>query len=205
MKITYYGHSCFLVEENNSRILFDPYEDGSVPGFTLPKDMSVDAVYCSHEHADHNAAHLVHSENKEPFPKEFIVVPHDHHDGKKRGMNRITVLNIHGIRLAHLGDIGRLPTKEEYEKLNVDILLIPCGGYYTINALEAKEIIETVNAGLTILMHYRNGNQWYDVLEDIHDIMQNTIPSIKQIASSTLDINQHLLDSHSIITLLPKQ
>ena len=120
-------------------------------------------------------------------------------------MNRMTVVNIHGIRLAHLGDIGRLPTKEEYEKLNVDILLIPCGGYYTINALEAKEIIETVNAGLTILMHYRNGKQGYDVLEDIHDIMQNTIPSLKQIASSTLDINQHLLDSHSIITLLPKQ
>ena len=120
-------------------------------------------------------------------------------------MNRITVLNIHGIRLAHLGDIGRLPTKEEYEELKVDILLIPCGGHYTINSLEAKEIIDTVNAGLTILMHYRNGNQGYDVLEDIHDIMQNTIPSIKQIASSTLDINQHLLDSHSIITLLPKQ
>ena len=205
MKITYYGHSCFLVEENNSRILFDPYEDGSVPGFTLPKDIRVDAVYCSHEHADHNAAHLVHSENKEPFPKELIIVPHDHHDEKKRGMNRITVLNIHGIRLAHLGDIGRLPTKEEYEELKVDILLIPCGGHYTINSIEAKEIIETVNAGLTILMHYRNGNQGYDVLEDIHDIMQNTIPSIKQIASSTLDINQHLLDSHSIITLLPKQ
>lgn len=63
MKITYYGHSCFLVEENNSRILFDPYEDGSVPGFTLSKDICVDAVYCSHEHADHNAAHLVHSQN----------------------------------------------------------------------------------------------------------------------------------------------
>ena len=107
MKITYYGHSCFLVEENNSRILFDPYEDESVPGLTLPKGISVDAVYCSHEHADHNAAHLVHTENKEPFPKEFIVVPHDHHDGKKRGMNRMTIVNIHGIRLAHLGDIER--------------------------------------------------------------------------------------------------
>ena len=205
MKITYYGHSCFLVEENNSCILFDPYEDESVPGLTLPKGISVDAVYCSHEHADHNAAHLVHTENKDPFPKEFIVVPHDHHDGKKRGMNRMTIVNIHGIRLAHLGDIGRLPTKEEYEKLNVDILLIPCGGYYTINALEAKEIIDTIDAGLTILMHYRNGKQGYDVLEENHDIMQNEIPSIKQIDSSTIEINQQLLNTHSIITLLPKQ
>ena len=205
MKITYYGHSCFLVEENNSRILFDPYEDESVPGLTLSKDISVDAVYCSHEHADHNAAHLVHTENKDPFPKEFIVVPHDHHDGKKRGMNRMTIVNIHGIRLAHLGDNEGLPTKEEYEKLNVDILLIPCGGYYTINALEAKEIIDTIDAGLTILMHYRNEKQGYDVLEEIHDIMQNEIPSIKQIDSSTIEINQQLLNTHSIITLLPKQ
>ena len=205
MKITYYGHSCFLVEENNSRILFDPYEDESVPGLTLSKDISVDAVYCSHEHADHNAAHLVHTENKDPFPKEFIVVPHDHHDGKKRGMNRMTIVNIHGIRLAHLGDIGRLPTKEEYEKLNVDILLIPSGGYYTINALEAKEIIDTIDAGLTILMHYRNEKQGYDVLEEIHDIMQIEIPSIMQIDSSTIEINQQLLNTHSIITLLPKQ
>lgn len=205
MKITFYGHSRFLVEENNSHILFDPYEDESVPGLTLPKGISVDAVYCSHEHADHNAAHLVHAENKDPFPKELIVVPHDHHDGKKRGMNRMTIVNIHGIRLAHLGDIGRLPTKEEYEKLNVDILLIPCGGYYTINALEAKEIIDTIDAGLTILMHYRNGKQGYDVLEEIHDIMQNEIPSIKQIDSSTIEVDQQMLNSHSIITLLPKQ
>lgn len=205
MKITYYGHSCFLVEENDLRILFDPYKDESVPGLTLSKGISVDAVYCSHEHADHNAAHLVHTENKEPFPKEFIVVPHDHHDGKKRGMNRMTVVNIHGIRLAHLGDIGRLPTKEEYEKLNVDILLIPCGGYYTINALEAKEIIDTIDAGLTILMHYRNEKQGYDVLEEIHDIMQNEIPSIKPIDSSTIEVDQQMLNSHSIITLLPKQ
>ena len=98
MKITYYGHSCFLVEENNSRILFDPYEDESVPGLTLSKDISVDAVYCSHEHADHNAAHLVHTENKDPFPKEFIVVPHDHHYNNAT----ISQLNLIICRNAHI-------------------------------------------------------------------------------------------------------
>ena len=54
-------------------------------------------------------------------------------------------------------------------------------------------------------MHYRNGKQGYDVLEEIHDIMQNEIPSIKQIDSSTVEIDQQLLNTHSIITLLPKQ
>ena len=69
----------------------------------------------------------------------------------------------------------------------------------------SKEIIETVNAGLTILAHYRNGNQGYDVLEDIHDIKAeyNTIDKANCI--QYIDINQHLLDSHSIITLFPKQ
>ena len=116
MKITYYGHSCFLVEENNSRICLIRMKMAVYQDSHYQRYMCVDAVYCSRMNMLTIMQHILFiQKNKEPFPKEFIVVPHDHHDGKKRGMNRMTVVNIHGIRLAHLGDIGRLPTKEEYE------------------------------------------------------------------------------------------
>lgn len=203
MKITYYGHSCFLVENQNHSILFDPYEDYSVPGLKLPNDLSVDQVYCSHEHADHNAVHLIRSTGINPWNQQVIRIPHDHHDGTKRGFSNITILFVNGVKVAHLGDIGRLPTDKEYTLLeNVDVLMIPVGGYYTIDSLEANEIIQTIKPSLTILMHYRDHFIGYDVLEDIQNIH---ISNVHRYHVSTIEVTDELLKQNLIITLDPKQ
>ncbi len=201
MKITYYGHSCFLVESQNHSILFDPYEDGSVPGLKLPNNLSVDQVYCSHEHADHSAAHLVRSVCKDPWNTQFIQIPHDHHNGTKRGFSNITIVTVEGLKVVHLGDLGRLPTNEEYEVLkDASVLMIPVGGYYTIDSSEANEIIQTIKPSLTILMHYRNHDIGYDVLEDIQEIH---ISNVKRYHTSTIEVTDEQLKE--IITLEPKQ
>ncbi len=205
MKITYYGHSCFLVENQNHSILFDPYEDGSVPGLKLPNDLSVDQVYCSHDHADHNAEHLVRNIDKDIWNKQLIKVPHDHHDGTKRGFSNITIVSVDGIKVAHLGDLGRLPTKQEYDVLKeASVLMIPVGGYYTIDSLEANEIIQTIKPSLTILMHFRDFGVGYDVLEDIDSVMSK-ISHIQRLETSTIEITDEILKKNLIITLVPKQ
>lgn len=191
IQITYYGHSCFGVSTEKGAVILDPYEDGSVPGIELPRGLEADAVYCSHDHADHNAAHLISlSGRPAPFPVSFLTVPHDHHGGKKRGLSRITFLRTDGITIVHLGDIGRLPTEDEYEKLQqADVVMIPCAGYFTVSSKEAEEIIQHLKKpSLKILMHFREGKRGYDVQEDIRSIMKS-IPGVKRIPETMLEVD----------------
>ena len=154
MKITYFGHSCFLVEDGGHSILFDPYENHSVPGLELPAHIETNEVFCSHDHADHNGAELIQSSHDNTWSVHFLTVPHDDESGKKRGFCRITCVDVNGVSVVHMGDIGRDLSEEEYERLKgTDILMIPVGGYYTIDAETAHQIVERLHPSLTLLMH----------------------------------------------------
>lgn len=203
--ITYYGHSCFKAENEKHAVVFDPYEDGSVPGLKLPDHITADAVYCSHGHADHDAADLIEkTSDHDPFPVDKITVPHDDANGSKRGLTDITFITIDHVTIAHMGDIGRLPTEKEYEKLReADVIMIPCGGYFTIDSGQAEEILKHVHAKLNILMHYRDGNKGYDVLSDIQDIHKD-IPELKRLNESSISFDKNHIPEETI-TLKPVQ
>lgn len=165
MKITYLAHSCFAVEENNYRVVFDPYKPGSVPGC---KDLQVTAnkVICSHGHGDHNAAEQVEvvPGGECPFAITTIKSYHDDKKGLLRGRNNITILRGE-VSLAHMGDIGCELKDDQYRELaGVDVLLIPVGGHYTIDAAQAKAMADRIGARVVIPMHYRGDGFGYDVI-----------------------------------------
>lgn len=204
--ITYYGHSCFKVEACGSSIVFDPYENGSVPGLQLPSDLTADAVSCSHSHGDHNAAHRVKTSGKKlNFDISKITVPHDHHNGAHRGLSDITFITMPGLTIAHLGDIGRLPDEDEYAQISrADVVLMPCAGYFTINSKEAAEIIKHLkHPCLTVLMHFREGSTGYDVQESIADVMRD-IKNVKRLKTSNIIIDSDDVPDE-VITLQPEQ
>ena len=81
---------------------------------------------------------------------------HDHHSGAHRGQNLMLVLESEGLRIAHLGDLGHIPTPAQVRELGrVDVLLLPVGGYYTIDAAEAAQVRQLIRPRLTIPMHYK--------------------------------------------------
>lgn len=204
--ITYYGHSCFKVEAEGSSIVFDPYENGSVPGIKLPRGIKADVVSCSHQHGDHNAAHLINDSGKKlNFEVSKITVPHDHHNGAHRGLSNITFVHLPELTIVHLGDLGRLPTEDEYKELaKADVVLLPCAGYFTITSKEAAEIIKQLKKpSLKILMHYREGKRGYDVQESIDDIAKD-IHGIKRLDKSVITVDSNNIEDE-IITLEPEQ
>lgn len=206
VKITYYGHSCFKVEAAGSSIVFDPYENGSVPGIKLPKGIEADLVSCSHDHADHNAAHIIKATGKKlNFNVRKIKVPHDHHNGAHRGMSDITFVELPDLTIVHLGDLGRLPTKAEYEELSkADVVLIPCAGYFTIDSKEAAEVISHLkNPSLKILMHFREGSRGYNVQETIEEVAKD-IKGIHRLGQSEITVESGKIKDE-IITLEPVQ
>ncbi|MDO5294134.1 MAG: MBL fold metallo-hydrolase [bacterium] len=164
LKITWLGHACFKIERDNYSIIFDPYEDGSVPGLSNIREHA-NSVLCSHEHHDHcfTEGVTIDPVERNPFEITWIDTFHDEVKGNKRGPNRIHILNDGVFKVVHLGDLGCELTKEQEELLkDADAIMIPVGGFYTIDAVQAKELVDRIQPRVTIPMHYRGENYGYD-------------------------------------------
>ena len=167
VKIQWLGHSCFRIEYSGWSLVIDPYADGSVSGLGDIRQ-SADAVFCSHEHADHNAKETVVVSGRgapADFSVETVEVPHDHHGGEKRGMNRIHIFSFGKLRVVHMGDTGSVPGEDVLSKLRgCDLMLIPIGGFFTIDAAEALQIVRAANPRAVVPMHYRTEEYGFGVL-----------------------------------------
>ena len=170
MRIEYLGHSCFRLDEE---LVIDPYKDGSVPGL-LPLRTSAVKVICSHGHADHSGVECV---EIVPGKCEFEVleVPsfHDDQGGSLRGPNTIFVISKNGEKLVHLGDLGHFPNEEQLEKISdADYLLVPVGGFYTIDAKMATKICKAARPKCIIPMHYRTAKSGYLEIATVDDFLK---------------------------------
>jgi L-ascorbate metabolism protein UlaG (beta-lactamase superfamily) len=163
MEITYLGHSSFKLKGKKATLVTDPYDPKAV-GLKFPK-VEADILTISHQHEDHNAKHNIAGT---PFviegPGEYEVKGisvigvssfHDNEKGQQRGNNTMYSIEIDGIHLVHLGDLGHKLTEKDIEALGVvDILMVPVGGMYTITAKQAAELIPDIDPSVVIPMHY---------------------------------------------------
>lgn len=170
MLIQWFGQSCFKVQtkpgpNGEVTVIFDPF-DSSKMGLSLPK-LSADIVAITHDHFDHNHVaavggdyFLIQGPGEYEAKQTFIYgVPgwHDNSSGSERGANTMYLLESEGISVAHLGDIGQQELSEsQIEYLEgADILLLPVGGKYTVNAKEAHELVNQIEPRIVIPMHYK--------------------------------------------------
>ena len=172
MKIEYLGHSCFkLTESTGTSVVCDPY-DPSV-GYDMP-EVSADAVTVSHHHYDHDNVKagggnpaVIDGECSYDLPGVEINAIKSFHDGtrgKKRGDNLIFKFRMDGIDICHLGDLGEACSSELIDVLlPVNVLLIPVGGTYTIDAEMAKEYVDRIMPDIVIPMHYRTKDCKLDI------------------------------------------
>ena len=172
MKLTWYGHSCFLLETAEGSAVFDPYAPGSVPGLLLPA-LSADRALCSHGHSDHNWAEGVTLTGETPrFKVETLDTWHDEKKGRLRGANTIHVVEAEGKRIAHLGDLGHELKPEQLAALGrIDVLMITVGGFFTIDAKQAARTAEAIGAPVVIPMHYRGKDFGYEKIGPVEDFL----------------------------------
>ena len=171
MKITYYGHSCFVLESGGWRVCIDPFK--GVKGYADPH-IGADEVFCSHDHFDHNNVGAVELSGRDPAESPFDVteVPcwHDDVHGAKRGPNIIRVFEAEGLSIAHFGDIGCGLSPEQKAVLSdLDVALVPVGGTYTLTAAQSKALMDELQPKVVIPMHYRLGNYGFPELQTLED------------------------------------
>lgn len=163
MDISWLGHASFKIKGKTAVIITDPY--GEKTGLKFPK-VEADIVTISHDHYDHSATELI---GGQPFvingPGEYevkgtnvvgIASFHDNKKGQERGKNILYNIRIDGVGVAHLGDLGQEElTSGQIETFgNVDILMIPVGGIFTIDASAAVKIVSKLEPSIIIPMHY---------------------------------------------------
>jgi L-ascorbate metabolism protein UlaG (beta-lactamase superfamily) len=173
LELTWHGHACFSLTADDFTVVFDPYEDNYVPGFS-PLDLEADLVLCSHDHQDHSAAHLIRPRqgHENPFTIAEIPTFHDPEGGALRGRNTIRILSAKGFRVAHFGDLGcALSPAQLAELQGLDVAMIPVGGFYTIDAEEAKELIDTIRPKIVVPMHYRMGQIGLPNVAEVEDFL----------------------------------
>ena len=173
MKIKYLGHACFLID---NCLVIDPYKDGSVPGLP-PLRVRGARVICSHSHADHSGRECIELVSSPDNCKlEITEVPsfHDDAQGALRGPNTIFVITSpSGEKLVHLGDLGHFPDASQLAAISdANYLLIPVGGYYTINAMTAVKICEACRPKRIIPMHYKTPTSGYPELASVDEFIR---------------------------------
>ena len=189
MKLTYFGHSCFVIEENGFRICLDPY-DANVPGYP-PLAVAANEVFCSHGHGDHAFTEAVTLEPPVvPNPFRITEIPgfHDDQGGALRGPNTIRIFEANGLRAAHFGDIGcELTAAEKALLTGLDLALIPVGGTFTIDAAGAKALIDVLSPKRVIPMHYRLGEKGYPVIAEL-SAFTALLPSFTETGSREFEL-----------------
>ena len=194
VNITWLGHACFRLSYKGRSVVLDPYGDGTVPGLE-PLRVKADDVLCSHGHSDHNAKQLVERNPLVSTAPEYrvdsYVAPHDHHMGEKRGMTWVRVFRFGEMKVAHLGDLGCVPEEGLLKILeNCDAMLIPIGGFYTIDPGQARVLVEEVKPRVVIPMHYRSDTFGFDVLaraEDYVALCCDAVPYPGNVIEITAD------------------
>ena len=193
-KIVYLGHASFLLKGNDYSLVIYPYQNGSVPNLEFPKIEPVDAVVCSHEHADHNARELVNiKDNPASVKAVSATVPHDDCGGAKRGLNKIHMFEIEGYKVVHLGDTGCLLDEKTLEPFkNCDVLLAPIHGFFTIGPKQLKEIANILKPRILIPMHYfmKEFNSGYPDGNMI-DEFKKLFPNYQYLDEEELDLNKY--------------
>jgi len=213
MTTKFLGHATFLItSEDGVRIITDPYEPGGFGGQIGygPITEEADVVTVSHDHADHNYVRgvpgnpVVVTSAGEVSGINFEVTEsyHDDAQGAQRGSNRIFCFEVDGIRLCHLGDLGHLLSPEQAASLGrVDVLFVPVGGTFTIDARQATALIKQLHPAVAIPMHFKTPEAGLPIAP-VDDFLAGK-DNVEVVPGSQITISADDIEAPRIIVLEP--
>lgn len=213
VRISWHGQSFFeVVSSKGTKVVFDPH---GIENFGKTA-VNADLVLLSHPHTDHVRVDVLANAGKfevvrgwkeqqdsaqrvafNPVDQAFkdvriTSVPsfHDDQNGLRRGINTIWILEVDGLRIAHLGDLGHVLTKAQLRALReIDVLMIPVGGVYTINGSDAREVARQVNPRRLILPMHHGTKAYEDLLPVDEFIDEQPSGSVERIKDNTLTVS----------------
>jgi L-ascorbate metabolism protein UlaG (beta-lactamase superfamily) len=209
MKIKWLGHAAFLItSESGTKIITDPYAPDERLHYGEIRE-AADIVTVSHDHFDHSNVAAVRGNPQvirgtaevKGIKFKTISSYHDKAEGKERGNNRIFCFEVDGIRVCHLGDLGHpLTDKQAAEMGRVDVLFLPVGGFYTIDAVIASRVSDRLKPRVVIPMHFKNSKCNFPI-SGVEEFLKGK-KEVSQPGSSEIDLRADSLPAETRIMVL---
>jgi len=209
MKVKWLGHSAFVITSDTGiKIITDPYATDDRLSYGEIKE-SADIVITSHDHSDHNNVVAVRGNPEivrgttEIKGIKFRGIPtyHDEAKGQQRGKNTIFCFEVDGVRVCHLGDLGHVLSDNQVAEMGkVDILLVPVGGFYTIDATVAGQVCDQLKPSVIIPMHYRNNKCAFPV-SGVDEFLQGK-KNVSRLDASEVEFKSGELPANTQIMVL---
>lgn len=209
MKVRWLGHSSFLfTTEKGITVLTDPYIPGAYDGAVRYEKIKavVDIVTVSHEHADHNGVRDLPGRPEvvrgsgdwevKGVKIKGVSTFHDPSQGRERGSNAVFLYEMDHLRLVHLGDLGHIPEQTVVKALGkVDILFVPVGGVYTIDARQAAEVVKLLAPSIVIPMHFKTPKLGFNIA-GVAEFL-NRAPRGKELGKSEVEVKAESLPAET--------
>jgi L-ascorbate metabolism protein UlaG (beta-lactamase superfamily) len=212
MKVKWNGHASFVITSaEGTKVITDPYEAGSYGGAIgygkIPDE--ADIVLVSHDHEDHS--HIAglkgsprvvkKSGNVKGIDFKGVEAFHDESQGRERGANTIFCFELDGIKVCHLGDLGHHLSPQQVEEIGaVDLLMIPVGGFFTIDARVATDVTKRLRPKVVIPMHYKTEKLGFPV-DGVDEFLTNW-KMVKRVDGSEIELNKDSLPSETEVIVL---
>lgn len=212
VEVVWLGHACFELKGKTKNVVIDPFR-----GIGLPEpNVKADVVLCSHSHFDHNNAEAVRkndsvileafvgSKKIDDLTVKAIATFHDDARGSARGSNSVYVIYVDGLTFCHLGDLGHDLTESQLKEIGrVDVLCIPVGGHFTIDAATATKIMEEIKPRITVPMHYRVAgiDPKLTVLSEVDDFLKGKI-NVQRLDRPYFTVEKTSLPSEPVVIVL---
>jgi L-ascorbate metabolism protein UlaG (beta-lactamase superfamily) len=211
MKVNWLGHACFLItSQEGLRVITDPYAVGGGINYSPIKE-TADVVVVSHDHGDHNNVSTVQgkpeivkgSGRKSVKGIQFkgVATSHDATQGQQRGTNTVFCFAMDGIKLCHLGDLGHVLSSGQITEIGaVDMLFVPVGGLFTIDALVASQVCDQLKPKIIIPMHFKTPKCAYPIA-GVEDFLKGK-KNIRKVGSSEVEFERDKLPTTTEVVLL---
>jgi L-ascorbate metabolism protein UlaG (beta-lactamase superfamily) len=211
MKIKWYGHAAFRVTTaSGTSIIIDPYEPGAIGLSYGPITDQADIVLTSHGHADHNFTGTIKGtytkvDKKGAYDLKGVkirAIPtfHDPSKGSQRGANLVFVIEADNLTVVHLGDLGHtLDATVAKEIGTTDVLMVPVGSVYTIDAGEATQVMNAIRPAITLPMHYNTTKSF--PLDSV-DMFTKGKAHVKKVGASEIDVAKATLPKEPEVVIL---
>jgi L-ascorbate metabolism protein UlaG (beta-lactamase superfamily) len=211
MKVKWLGHACFLVTSKGGVIIItDPYVVGGGINYS-PIEETADIVTVSHGHDDHSNVSAVQgnpeivrgdgTKTAKGIQFRGIATYHDASQGTQRGPNTVFCFTVDAIKLCHLGDLGHVLSPGQVNEIGtVDILFIPVGGFYTIDASIASQVCNQLKPKVVIPMHFKTPKCAYP-LAGVEGFFKGK-KNVRKVEDSEVEFEREKLPAATEIVLL---
>ena len=211
MKIKWLGHACFLISSGGGlRVITDPYAVGGGLNYSPIKE-TADVVVVSHDHGDHNNASAVQGKPKvvkgsgtktaKGIRFKGVATSHDASQGQQRGLNTVFCFTIDDLTLCHLGDLGHVLSPGQVAEIGaVDVLFVPVGGFFTIDAVVAGQVCDQLKPRIAIPMHFKTPKCAYPI-DGVEDFLKGK-KNVRKVGGSEVEFERKKLPAATEIVLL---